>query len=124
NVVGCFLLAVNMGHASLYLALGIIAFGYGLFTPSLVTLLGHAYRDTPHLREAGFSIYYASINVGVFLALVSLGTIAKLYSWPLAFLVAAFVQIIGLVPIILYLRRYRHQYLHLKTLQHEARKIK
>lgn len=82
-----------------------MALGYGLFTPSIVTVLGYTYSNKPELGHAGFSIYYASINIGVFLALASLGTIAKLVSWDVALLVAGFVQIFGLIPLVVYLMR-------------------
>lgn len=120
NALGCFLLASGI-HEFLVIALAIIALGYGIFTPSLVTLLGHAYRDKHALREAGFSIYYASINVGVFLALVSLGTIAKLVSWNTAFFIAALVQIAGLIPIIYYLVKHKESYRGLKQSRKEER---
>lgn len=103
NVVGCLMIALG-GPSLLYVSLAIIAGGFGLFTPSIVALLGDLYKEKEHLREAGFSIYYASINVGVFLALFSLGIIAQKWGWNYAFLLAAGVQSIGIIPIILYLR--------------------
>jgi len=116
NALGCFLLATGSEHL-LYFSLVIIACGYGIFTPSILTVLGYTYRNKPELREAGFSIYYASINVGVFLALASLGTIAKLSSWNVAFVVAGIVQLIGLVPLTVYLIKHKETYRALKTHQ-------
>jgi POT family proton-dependent oligopeptide transporter len=105
NALGCFLLAT--GHPSLlFVALTIIALGYGIFTPSILTILGYSYRATPHLREAGFSIYYAAINVGVFLALLSMGMIGKWIGWSAAFIVAGGVQLIGLCPLFFYLSKH------------------
>lgn len=118
NALGC--LGLATGHSALlYPSLGVIAIGYGMFTPSILTVLGYSYRDSPALREAGFSIYYASINIGVFLALASLGTLAKLVSWNAAFLLAALVQIIGLVPLCIYLVRHKETYSSLKKMQKE-----
>lgn len=116
NAVGCFFLATGI-HSLFYFALFLIACGYGIFTPSILTVLGYAYRNIPQLREAGFSIYYASINIGVFLALVTLGTIGKLVSWNMAFAVAGIVQMAGLIPLIWYLIRHKETYRSLKTLQ-------
>ncbi len=114
NAIGCFTLAT--GHPSLlYPALFIIALGYGIFTPSIVTILGYAYRNKPHLREAGFSIYYASVNIGVFLAMASLGTIAKFLSWNTAFFVAGSVQILGILPLVCYLLKYKESYRELRA---------
>lgn len=117
NAIGVFLIASGI-HALLMLALAIIALGYAIFTPSIVTILGFIYRDKQELREAGFSIYYASINVGVFLAMSSIGTIAKVLSWNIAFLVAGFVQVVGLIPLIIYLIKHKETYRSL----HAARK--
>lgn len=117
NVIGCLLLAT--GHASLlYPALMTIAAGYGIFTPSILAVLGYTYRDKPDLREAGFSIYYASINVGVFLALASLGSIAKWINWHAAFIVAAAVQLAGLIPLITYIIKHKETHRALKSMQH------
>lgn len=123
NAIGCFLLAVGTEHF-LYIGLVIIACGYGIFTPSIVTVLGHTYRDKPELREAGFSIYYASINIGVFLALLSLGTISKLLSWQFAFILAGFVQLAGLIPLASYLIHHKETYRSLRTIQQANRAAK
>ena len=118
NAVGCFLIASGI-QMLLYLALFCMALGYGIFTPSILTVLGYTYRDRPSLREAGFSIYYASINIGVFLALFSMVTIAQLFSWNIAFMVAGFVQIAGLIPLILYLVHHKETYQNLAKMQKE-----
>ena len=120
NAVGCFLLATGI-HAFMVIALVIIALGYGIFTPSIVTVLGYTYRQKPELREAGFSIYYASINIGVFLALATLGTVAKLVSWNIAFMIAGIVQLAGLIPLIIYLVKNKETYQGLKAEQKEIR---
>lgn len=120
NVIGCLLIATGIENL-LYLALVIVACGYGIFTPSIITVLGYTYRDKPALREAGFSIYYASINLGVFLALLSLGTIAKLVNWNTAFIVAGVVQLIGFVPLFIYLAKHKETYHGLKASQKETR---
>lgn len=120
NAVGCFMLSTGI-HALLYPALFIIACGYGIFTPSILTILGHIYQKTPSLREAGFSIYYASINLGVFLALVSLGFIAQEISWNAAFFTAGIVQVLGLFPIFWYFRSYKETIHSLHTEKHVLR---
>jgi len=123
NAVGCFLLASGY-YPFFYFSLFLIAFGYGIFTPSILTVLGYTYRDRPQLREAGFSIYYASINIGVFLALASIGTVAKLFSWHLALALAGIVQVIGLIPLIWYLVHHKETYRALKVFQKEVRSDK
>lgn len=106
NAVGCFMIASGI-FSLFYPALLVIALGYGIFTPSILTILGFTYRKHPHLREAGFSIYYASISVGVFLAMVTLSAVAKWSSWDWAFVLAGIVQLIGLIPLIGYIIYHR-----------------
>ncbi len=118
NAIGCFMIATGV-PSLLYPSLVIIALGYGIFTPSIVTVLSYTYRNKPDLREAGFSIYYASINIGVFLALASLGTIAKLVNWNTAFVAAGFVQLAGLIPLTYYLLKHKETYHGLKSMQKE-----
>lgn len=121
NAIGCFLLATGI-HAFLVIALVIIALGYGIFTPSIVTVLGYTYRHKPELREAGFSIYYASINIGVFLAMACLGTIAQVVSWNIAFMIAGLVQLAGMIPLIMYLIKHKETYQKLKSEHKEIQK--
>lgn len=105
NALGALLIAFGQPHL-LYIALVLIALGYGLFTPSILTLLGNTYHEVPHLREAGFSIYYASINVGVFLAMISLGWVVQKFGWSAGFILASAVQLCGLIPIFVYLKKH------------------
>lgn len=116
NMVGCLFLAWG-SLAALYIGLVIIAAGFGLFTPSLLVVLGHLYKEKEHLRQAGFSIYYGSINIGVFLAMFSLGIIAKAISWHAAFLVAAAVQMLGMLPIAWYFYHHKADYQAFKNEQ-------
>jgi POT family proton-dependent oligopeptide transporter len=121
NALGCFMLST--GHPwLLYPSLFVIALGYGIFTPSILTVLGFSYKSKPHLRESGFSIYYASINVGVFLALLSLGSIAKLASWNTAFFTAGIVQLLGLCPLFWYLSKHKDTMSKLHTMQKAGQK--
>jgi len=123
NAIGCFMLATGLSFL-LYPALAIIACGYGLFTPSILAVLGYSYQRQPELRDAGFSIYYASINVGVFLALIILGFISQEVSWNAAFLTAALVQVVGIIPIVWFLVKHKEVHQTLHRLQKESRKEK
>ncbi|EKE08685.1 MAG: hypothetical protein ACD_17C00048G0001, partial [uncultured bacterium] len=122
NALACFCIATG-SHSLLYIALTMMSLGYALFTPSIITILGFSYHDKPHLRHAGFSLYYASINIGVFLALASMGTVAKLVNWEMAFVLAGFVQIIGLIPLTLYVVKHKEVYRQYKSRQAAPSKI-
>jgi POT family proton-dependent oligopeptide transporter len=94
--VGCLFLA-TLNHMLLLLALFLIILGRGLFLPGSYSLLGKLYTDKSHIREGGLSIYYALVNIGLFMALIILGFLQTV-SWPAVFLTAAGVQLIGLIP--------------------------
>jgi POT family proton-dependent oligopeptide transporter len=97
TAIGCLLIATGSVHF-LYAALGCIAIGAAVFTPSIYALLGHVYHDRQHLREKGFTLYYAAVNIGVFLAMFTLGYLGQKDLWGCAFTIAAVIQIVGLIP--------------------------
>jgi POT family proton-dependent oligopeptide transporter len=101
--IGCFLIASG-SLTLLYIALLCIALGGCVFTPCVYALLGHVYHDRQNLREGGFSIYYCSVNIGIFLAMFVLGYIGQMHSWALAFVIAGCVQLLGIWPFLIVMR--------------------
>lgn len=93
---GCFLLA-SLSETLLIPALALLAFGGGLFTPAIYSLLGSVYAKKPHIREGGFSIYYSSVNIGIFIAMIVLGYLQTV-DWRIVFIVSGCVQMLGIVP--------------------------
>ena len=96
TMVGCLFIAFGE-QSFLYLGLFFAAIGAALFTPSIYTLLGRIYHERHHLREGGFSVYYASVNLGVFLATISMGALGGSGRWKEAFILAALIQLLGLI---------------------------
>jgi len=96
TTIGCFLIATG-NVMMLYIALVLIAIGGAIFTPSIYALLGSLYHNNHSLRDSGFTIYYASVNLGVFIAMVVLGLIGT-KNWNVAFMAAGIIQLIGLWP--------------------------
>jgi proton-dependent oligopeptide transporter, POT family len=94
--LGCFLIATG-NITMVYLALVLVAIGGGIFTPSIYALLGSLYHQNQSLRDSGFTIYYSSVNLGVFLAMIILGFIGT-HNWNVVFLIAGLIQLIGLWP--------------------------
>lgn len=96
TATGCFLMA--SGTLPLcFAALVFVAIGGAIFTPSVYALLGNLYHSRHHLREAGFSIYYSVVNLGIFLALIGMGALGQAKHWNTAFLIAGVVQLLGLL---------------------------
>jgi POT family proton-dependent oligopeptide transporter len=94
--IGCFLIATG-SVSMLYVSLLLIAIGGAIFTPSIYTLLGSLYHNNHSLRDSGFTLYYSSVNLGVFFAMVVLGLIGT-KNWNVAFLAAGLIQLIGFWP--------------------------
>jgi proton-dependent oligopeptide transporter, POT family len=97
SAIGCFL--VSSGNIStMMVGLLFIAIGGSIFTPSIYALLGSLYHENHHLRDSGFSIYYAAVNIGVFLAMIVLGSLGQMQYWNFAFVLAGIVQLAGFFP--------------------------
>ena len=106
SAVGCFLLA-TLSEVLMLPALALLAFGGGLFTPAIYSLLGSIYAKKPHIREGGFSIYYASVNIGVFAAMVVLGYLQTV-DWRIVFIFCGCVQMLGVIPYFTVMRKLKH----------------
>jgi POT family proton-dependent oligopeptide transporter len=96
STIGCFLIATG-SVSMLYISLLLIAVGGAIFTPSIYTLLGSLYHNNHSLRDSGFTLYYSSVNLGIFIAMVVLGLIGT-KNWNVAFLIAGLVQLLGFWP--------------------------
>ena len=71
--------------------------GTGFFKPNISTMVGALYHENDSRRDAGFSLFYAGINVGALLGGYACIAIAQSYSWNLAFGLAAIVMTISLL---------------------------
>ena len=83
-------------HDFFFLGLSFTIIGTGFFKPNISTMVGSLYKNDDSRRDAGFSLFYAGINVGALLGGYACITIAKNYSWNLAVGLAAIVMTISL----------------------------
>jgi POT family proton-dependent oligopeptide transporter len=79
-----------------YTGLVLLACGSGLLKPNVSTLVGNLYRDRPALRDQGFNIFYIGINLGAFVAPLTVSWLRTNYGWSLAFMSAAVAMLISL----------------------------
>jgi POT family proton-dependent oligopeptide transporter len=97
-MLGNFILSIPAGAAVFYLGLATIVVGVGLLKPNISAIVGELYRDQPGARrDAGFSIFYAGINLGALLAPLVAGTVGEAWNWRGGFFVAGLAMAIGLV---------------------------
>lgn len=83
-----------------FLGISFTIVGTGFFKPNISTMVGALYNDEDHRRDAGFSLFYAGINIGALLGGYACVAIAKSYSWNLAFGLAAIVMTISLLTFV------------------------
>ncbi|MEV4109631.1 oligopeptide:H+ symporter [Nonomuraea sp. NPDC049695] len=102
---GCLIL---LGHVSMavpvtsplfiWLGLLLIISGTGLLKPNMSVMVGRLYpQEDDGRRDAGFSLFYLSINLGAFFAPIVVGWLADGDRWHLAFSAAAVGMALGLV---------------------------
>ncbi len=98
-ITGSCILAFNP-HEFFFLGISFTIIGTGFFKPNISTMVGALYHEKDSRRDAGFSLFYAGINVGALLGGYACIAIAKSYSWNLAFGLAAIVMTISLVTFV------------------------
>ncbi|MER5915158.1 oligopeptide:H+ symporter [Streptomyces sp. NPDC001982] len=105
---------IALGHVSMavpvagfiYPGLLLIACGTGLLKPNMASLLSAFYdREDRAGRDAGFAVFYMSVQVSALLAPIVVGALGEGVNWHLGFGVAALGMGAGLVQ---YVRGSRH----------------
>jgi POT family proton-dependent oligopeptide transporter len=96
--LGYFTLALGRGWA-FYGGLALIVAGTGFFKPNGYTMVGQLYHPGDARRDAGFTVYYLSINVGALLGPLACAWVAAdpRYGWPYGFAMAGTAMLVGLV---------------------------
>ncbi|NAW50736.1 MFS transporter [Elizabethkingia argentiflava] len=105
-IVGSIFLALDP-HKFFFFGLAFIIIGTGFFKPNISTMIGDLYKEGDQRRDAGFSLFYAGINLGAFLGgyiCVAIGKgymfsslIEEAYRWNVAFGLAAVGMVISLI---------------------------
>lgn len=83
-----------------YASLALIVVGVGFLKPNISTAVGRLYADGDPRREAGFSIYYAGINLGAVLASLICAWLGETFGWRYGFGAAGVGMLIGLCTFI------------------------
>lgn len=93
-----------------FLGISFTIIGTGFFKPNISTMVGKLYKDDDNRRDAGFSLFYAGVNLGALIGgyiciAVANGNMFKSYvpehlRWNVAFGFAAVVMVISLLTFI------------------------
>lgn len=98
-IVGSAILSYDP-HQFFFLGISFTVVGTGFFKPNISTMVGSLYKGNDPRRDAGFSLFYAGINIGGLLGGYACIYLGKTYSWHLAFGLAGIVMTISLLTFI------------------------
>jgi len=76
-------------------ALSLVVIGNGFFKPNISTIVGALYAPGDRRRDAGFTIFYAGINLGSVLGQAACPFLVDRFGWWAGFLIVAFVLLIA-----------------------------
>lgn len=82
---------------TVFLALGLVCVGNGLFKANPSNLLSKCYAPNDPRLHGGFTLYYMAINLGSMVALVIGPSVASAYGYGYAYFIAALGLLLGLV---------------------------
>ncbi|NQZ83184.1 MAG: peptide MFS transporter [Colwellia sp.] len=88
---------VGMEETVFYIGLALIMVGNGLFKANVSSLVGDLYEDGDHRRDSAFTIFYMGINLGAFLAPITVGVLGETVNWHYGFILAGCGMIVGLI---------------------------
>ncbi len=83
-----------------YFSLSLIIMGVGFLKPNVSTIVGKLYPENDPRRDSGFTIFYAGINAGAWLAPLLCAYLGETYGWKYGFGLAGIGMIAGLVVFI------------------------
>ncbi|HCD26957.1 MAG TPA: MFS transporter [Gammaproteobacteria bacterium] len=103
---------IALGHLTLaipltqtfFLGLIFVVLGTGLLKGNISTIVGQLYSDTDPRREAGFTVFYMSINIGSTLGFAICGYLGENVGWHWGFGAAGVGMLLGVYQYI----RWRH----------------
>ncbi|MEC3875360.1 peptide MFS transporter [Chryseobacterium salviniae] len=105
-IVGSLILAADP-HQFFFLGIAFTVVGTGFFKPNISSMVGQLYKPTDSRADAGFSLFYAGINLGALLGgyfCIAIGKgemfaniISEGLRWNIAFGLAAVVMVISLI---------------------------
>ncbi|MBB6372355.1 peptide MFS transporter [Chryseobacterium shigense] len=108
-IAGSLILAADP-HKFFFLGIAFTVVGTGFFKPNISSMVGQLYKPNDSRADAGFSLFYAGINLGALLGgylCIAIGkgeflgnTIPEEMRWNIAFGLAAIVMVISLINFI------------------------
>ncbi len=108
-IIGSVILAIDP-KAFFFLGIGFNIIGTGFFKPTISTMVGNLYKPGDSRADAGFSLFYAGVNLGALLGgylCIAIGKgqlfqtlIPAQFAWNVAFGLAAIVMVVSLITFV------------------------
>ena len=100
QAIGAFTLCWQ-STTGLYLGLGLVALGGGLYSPNVLAHYGKLYLNKTKLLDAAFTLLFIGINVGSFAGIAYLASLGEQRGWHIGFIAAGVCMILSVLPPIL-----------------------
>jgi POT family proton-dependent oligopeptide transporter len=94
--IGHVILAIP-NEQTFFVGLIFVVLGTGLLKPNIGAMVGQLYAPEDERRDAGYTLYYMGINIGSFLAYLSIGPVREAGYWHAAFGMAAIGMLVGII---------------------------
>jgi len=113
TVIGASILALGYGMLAtpavpLFVALGVVAVGSGLFKPNPANLVSKVYEGEPAKIDSAFTLYYMAVNLGSTLSTIATPLIQEKVSSEAAFAVCSAGLVLGILNYFFMSRFLRH----------------
>jgi len=95
-------------ETAFFTGLALIILGVGCLKPNISTMVGGLYPKGDTRRDKGFTIFYIGINIGAFLASISVGLVAYYYGWHAGFGLAGIGMLLGQIVYMAGLKHLKH----------------
>ncbi len=90
-------MALEFANMFLYIGIGLLIIGNGLFKPNMTSIISHMYEDTPEKKDGAYTIFYMGVNAGAFLGIMLCGYLGEKVSWSYGFGLAGIFMFLGML---------------------------
>lgn len=90
-------MAIEFDHIFLYIGIGLLIVGNGLFKPNITSIISHMYKDTPEKKDGAYTIFYMGVNAGAFLGIMLCGYLGETLGWSYGFGLAGIFMLLGML---------------------------
>ncbi len=90
-------MAIEFAHIFLYIGIGLLIIGNGLFKPNMTSIISHMYKDTPEKKDGAYTIFYMGVNAGAFLGILLCGYLGEKVGWSYGFGMAGIFMFMGML---------------------------